>query len=154
MMRKAVLFFLLIISVKAFSQQETILPVSEPVKVALSASMLSKVDTLMQRYVDQKKLPGIVTMVARHGKVVSFRKYGAMGNGKPMKLDAIFRIASMTKPITSVAVMMLYDEGRFQLDDPVLEQIRDEIKNLDINNLTPVEALNKLNEVKRIITGK
>jgi CubicO group peptidase (beta-lactamase class C family) len=122
-MRKAVLFFLLITSFSGFSQKETILSVSEPGKVGLSASVLNEVDTLMQHYVDQKKLPGMVTMVARHGKVVSFKKFGVMGVGKPMQSEAIFRIASMTKPITSVAVMMLYDEGRFQLDDPVSKYI-------------------------------
>ena len=125
------------------------MPVSEPVKVALSASMLSKVDTLMQRYVDQKKLPGIVTMVARHGKVVSFRKYGVMGDGKPMQVDAIFRIASMTKPITSVAVMMLYGEGRFQLDDPVSKYIP-EFKDLKVLTSIGTSGMKLTDQVKQM----
>jgi DNA mismatch repair protein MutS len=70
-------------------------------------------------------------------------------------LEADNRQATVSKPIGSIAE---HREGMqlsfFQLDDPVLEQIRDEIKNLDINNLTPVEALNKLNDIKRIIKGR
>ena len=131
------MFFLLLISLPGLSQQGNILPASAPRKVGLSASVLSQVDTLMQRYVDQKKLPGMVTMVARRGKVASFQKYGAMDAGKPMQLNAIFRIASMTKPITSVAVMMLYEEGCFQLDDPVSKYIP-EFKDLKV--LTSIDA--------------
>jgi CubicO group peptidase (beta-lactamase class C family) len=148
-MRKAVLFSLLIVSFSGFSQQETILPVSEPGKVGLSSTELSQVDKLMQRYVDQKKLPGMVTMVARHGKVVSFKKYGVMGVGKPMQLDAIFRIASMTKPITSVAVMMLYDEGRFQLDDPVSKYIP-EFKDLKVFSSIDATGINLTEQVEQM----
>lgn len=75
----------------------------------------------MQAYVDQKKLPGVITLVSRRGKVVHFERFGLMDieSNKPMQADTIFRIYSMTKPITSVAMMMLYEEGRFQLDDPI-----------------------------------
>ena len=71
------------------------------------------------------------------------------------QLETDNRQSGVSKPIGEIAENREgYQLSFFQLDDPVLEQIRDEIKNLDINNLTPVEALNKLNEVKRIITGK
>ena len=61
----------------------------------------------------------------------------------------------LSKPVGELAAQREgYQLSFFQLDDPVLEQIRDEIKGLDVNNLTPIEALNKLNEIKRIITGK
>ena len=73
----------------------------------------------------------MIAMVARHGKVVSIEKVGWMAAGKPMQLNAIFRIASMTKPVTSLAVMMLYDEGYFQLDDPVSKYIP-EFKDLKV----------------------
>ena len=122
-MRKSILFFLLFTCLYSFSQQETFLSRTEPEKMGLSSKCLSQVNILMQKYVDENKLPGMIAMVARHGKVVSFEKFGLMDTGKPMQLDAIFRIASMTKPITSVAVMMLYDEGYFQLDDPVSKYI-------------------------------
>lgn len=148
-MRKPLLFFLLFTSLNCFSQQETILPVSVPEKVDLSPNRLKQAGILMQKYVDEKKLPGMITMVARHGKVVSFEKYGMMDVGKPMQLDAIFRIASMTKPITSVAVMMLYEEGHFQLDDPVAKYIP-EFK--DIMVFSPIEknGINLSDQVKPI----
>ena len=64
-------------------------------------------------------------MVARHGKLVKFRRYGyqALGAGEPLREDAIFRIASMTKPIIAVAMLLLYEEGKWQLDDPVTKFI-------------------------------
>lgn len=75
----------------------------------------------MQRYIDRKEIAGGVTLVARHGQVAWLKAQGVMdlGSGKPMTEDTIFRIASMTKPIASVALMMLYEEGYFQLNDPL-----------------------------------
>lgn len=92
-----------------------------PEKVGFSTDRLRRVHPVMQAYVDQKKLPGIITLVSRRGKVVHFEKFGLMDieSNKPMQADTIFRVYSMTKPITSVAMMMLYEEGRFQLDDPI-----------------------------------
>jgi len=75
----------------------------------------------MQGYVDRKEVAGAVAIVARHGKVVYHRSFGYRyaETGAPMSNDVIFRIASMTKPIVSVALMMLWEEGRFQLQDPI-----------------------------------
>lgn len=75
----------------------------------------------MQGYIEQKKLAGTIAMVARYGKVAYLERFGMMDleAAKPMQFDTIFRIYSMTKPITSVALMMLYEEGQFQLHDPV-----------------------------------
>jgi CubicO group peptidase (beta-lactamase class C family) len=75
----------------------------------------------MQAYVDCGKLPGLITMVARRGQIAHVGCFGWMHieADRRMELDALFRLASMTKPITSVAVMMLYEEGRFQLSDPI-----------------------------------
>ena len=75
----------------------------------------------MQRYVDEGKLSGIIAAIARRGQLVYRKKFGQMDikADKPMEFDTIFRIYSMSKPITSVAVMMLYEEGRFLLGDPV-----------------------------------
>jgi CubicO group peptidase (beta-lactamase class C family) len=96
-----------------------------PEAVGFSSARLLRVDQAMQRYVDKGKLAGIVTAVTRRGKLVHEEKYGMMDveADKPMQLDTIFRIYSMTKPITSVAVMMLYEEGRFFLSDPVHKYI-------------------------------
>jgi CubicO group peptidase (beta-lactamase class C family) len=92
-----------------------------PEKVGFSTDRLGRVHPVMQAYVDQKKLPGVIALVSRRGKVVHFEWFGLMDieSNKPMQADTIFRIYSMTKPITSVAMMMLYEEGRFQLDDPI-----------------------------------
>jgi len=92
-----------------------------PEEVGFSASRLGRIGTWMQGYIDQNKLVGTIAMVARCGKVAYLERFGMMDleAAKPMQFDTIFRIYSMTKPITTVAVMMLYEEGRFQLHDPV-----------------------------------
>ncbi len=92
-----------------------------PEEVGFSASRLSRIGTWMQGYIDQNKLAGTIAMVARYGKVTYLERFGMMDleAAKPMQFDTIFRIYSMTKPIASVALMMLFEEGRFQLDDPV-----------------------------------
>lgn len=92
-----------------------------PEEVGLSASRLSRINTVMQCYVDQNKLAGVVTLVARRGQVAHFEAFGLMDMAahKPMQLDTLFRLYSMTKPIVSVACMMLYEQGHFHLSDPV-----------------------------------
>jgi CubicO group peptidase (beta-lactamase class C family) len=94
-------------------------------KVGLSSTRLQRISIVMQDYVDQHKLAGIITMLARRGEVVHFECFGMMDieADKPMQPDTIFRLYSMTKPITSVAVMMLYEEGHFQLYDSVSKYI-------------------------------
>ena len=97
------------------------LPMTKPESVGMSRERLQRITPVMQQYIDEKLVPGTVTLVARHGKVVHFEAQGYMDVDKqtPMRKDALFRIASMTKPITSVALMMLWEEGKFQLRDPV-----------------------------------
>lgn len=97
-----------------------ILAPATPEAEGFSAERLKRLDTYMQGLVDQGHLPGAVTMVARHGRVVSYDTYGkkAIG-GAPMTKDTIFRIYSQTKPVTGVAMMMLFEEGKWRLDDPV-----------------------------------
>jgi len=122
-MLKTIIVSLVLVLATACTPQEAKLPFAKPEQVGISTERLNQIKPAMQSYIDGNKLPGMVTMVARHGKVVSFEKFGVMDVNRPMDLDAIFRIASMTKPITSVAVMMLYEEGFFQLDDPVAKYI-------------------------------
>lgn len=95
--------------------------ISTPEELGFSSDRLGRIGVVMQRYVDEGKLAGIVTLVARRGRVVHFEKFGYqdLETGQPMRLDTIFRIYSMTKPITSVALMMLYEQGLFHLTDPV-----------------------------------
>jgi CubicO group peptidase (beta-lactamase class C family) len=92
-----------------------------PEDVGFSTERLGRIGPAMQRYVDRKDLAGLLTMVARRGKTVHFERFGMMDveAGKPMEFDTIFRIYSMTKPITSVALMMLLEEGLVRLTDPV-----------------------------------
>lgn len=92
-----------------------------PASVGFSAERLARLDRSIQEEVDQKRIAGVVLYVARDGKPVRFRSYGLQDieAGKPMPADAIFRIASMSKAVTTLAVMMLYEEGRFLLHDPV-----------------------------------
>ena len=97
------------------------LPTAEPEAVGMSSERLQRLDRVMQGYVDRDEVAGVVTLVARHGKVVHFSALGERNveSGPPMTHDSIFRIASMTKPIVSTALMMLYEEGYFQLRDPI-----------------------------------
>ena len=110
--------FLLFLTVSVFGDG---LPMVEPEAVGLSTDRLSRIDKVMETHVAQQKIAGGVTLLARHGKIAHLGVYGMMDveAEKPMKPDTIFRIASMTKPITSVAVMMLYEEGHFRLNEPV-----------------------------------
>ena len=94
---------------------------TSPEAVGLSAQRLGRIDTRMQGYIDKQKLAGLITVVARHGQVAHFECFGSMNleTKQPVRPDTIMRIYSMTKPITSVAVLMLYEAGHFQLDDSV-----------------------------------
>ena len=93
----------------------------KPEEVGLSASRLDRIRTHLQRYIESGKLTGTLTLVARKGQIAYFEPQGYLEteHTRPMQRDTIFRIYSMSKPITSVALMMLYEQGLFQLDDPV-----------------------------------
>jgi CubicO group peptidase (beta-lactamase class C family) len=97
------------------------IPSAKPESLGLSSERLDRIGTTVQHSIDDKQIAGAVTMVVRRGRVAWFKAQGMMDReaGKAMRPDAMFRICSMTKPITSAAVMMLYEEGRFQLDDPI-----------------------------------
>jgi CubicO group peptidase (beta-lactamase class C family) len=94
---------------------------ASPESVGMSSQRLQRVTRLVQGWVDDGKIPGAISIVGREGQVVHFETYGMMDAEAqaPMRTDTVFRIYSMTKPIASIALMMLYEEGRFQLDDPV-----------------------------------
>ena len=97
------------------------LPTASPESVGLSAERLRRIAAAVDQSIKDQQIAGAVTMVVRHGKVAWLKPQGSLDReaGKAMPADAIFRICSMTKPITSVAVMMLYEEGRFQLEDSI-----------------------------------
>ena len=106
-----------------------------PESVGLSSERLERIGRNIQKSVDENRIAGAVSLVARHGQIAYFKAFGMASreDRKPMQTDHIFRICSMTKPITSVAVMMLYEEGRFLLNDPVSNFIPEfkEMKVLD-----------------------
>jgi CubicO group peptidase (beta-lactamase class C family) len=93
--------------------------------VGFSSERLERLHSLIQAEVDNKQLVGAVTILARHGKVVEYRTYGQrdLGRGAPMTKDVIFRDYSMTKPVTGVAMMILYEQGKWLPSDPVAKYI-------------------------------
>jgi CubicO group peptidase (beta-lactamase class C family) len=128
----AFVFALLATANAAHARDNGIAP-AKPEAVGFSAERLQRLDKGMQAYVDQKQLAGIATILARHGKVVHESAYGVMDlqSKAPLKTDSIVRIFSMTKPITGVAMMMLYEEGKWRINDPISRYIP-EFKDLKV----------------------
>jgi CubicO group peptidase (beta-lactamase class C family) len=109
------------------------LPQSKPESVGFSSERLKRLDAGMKAIVDSKQLAGITTVVARRGQIVQQMTYGQadVAGKKPMRMDTIVRIYSMTKPITGVAMMMLYEEGKWKPSDPISRHIP-EFKDLKV----------------------
>jgi CubicO group peptidase (beta-lactamase class C family) len=101
------------------------LPTARAESVGVSSERLARLGAGMKSLVDEGRLAGVVTMVARHGKVIEFEAIGKrnVAADLPMEKDSIFRIYSMSKPVTGVAMMMLFEEGKWQLNDPVAKYI-------------------------------
>ena len=129
------------------------LPMASPESVGMSSDRLKRIDALMQRYIDDELVAGTVTLVARKGKVVHFNAQGVkdVASGEAMTADTIFRMASMTKPIASVALMMLYEEGWFQLYDPISNWLP-AFKNMNIEVPSPDSDAVTLQPAKTAIT--
>lgn len=113
------LFILIVLA--GFSISTYAVDLTPPQRMGFSPAKLHELEKHFQGYVDENKLAGLTTLVARRGQLVHLKSYGMMNqdSGKAMTQDAVFRVYSMTKPITGVAMMMLWEEGKFQLDDPV-----------------------------------
>ncbi len=96
-------------------------PTAKPEDVGLSSERLQRINQTVQRYIDDNQVSGAVTLVARKGRIAHFAAQGLMDieSKKPMAKDAIFRLASSSKPITALAIMMLVEEGKVRLTDPV-----------------------------------
>lgn len=122
-MKRTIIFLLLaILSFPTIAQPTAKgLPTAKAEDVGMSSERLARIRTAMQRYIDRQQVAGVVTLVARRGRVVYLDAQGLRdAEAKtPMQTDTIFRMASMTKPIASVALMMLYEEGHFLLQDPI-----------------------------------
>ncbi len=95
--------------------------VVKPETVGISTERLERLHAMMKQQIDEKELAGAVTILARHGKVVDYWNYGQrdMATGAPMTKDSIFRDFSMTKPVTGVAMMILYEQGKWLPTDPI-----------------------------------
>ena len=103
----------------------------KPEEVGMSGKILAAIDELAQVGLKAKYYKGAVVLVARHGQICYLKSYGEASEDKPMQTDAIFRLASMTKPMVMAALMQFYDSGQFKLDDPVSKFIP-EFKNLQV----------------------
>jgi len=119
------------------------LPTASPASVGFSPERLDRLDEAMQAEIDAGHYAGISLMVARHGALVKSRRYGyqTLESREQMRKDAIFRIASMTKPIIAAAMMTLYEQGRWQLDDPVTTFIPEfaDLRVLQDDKLVPLD---------------
>lgn len=115
------IFSVLAISTTAVAKDVRKISTTKAEKVGMSSERLEQLSNLGQGYVDKEQYSGIVTLVARKGRVVHFQAHGIYGvdNPKPLETDTLFRIYSMTKPITAVAAMTLYEQGKFHMNDPV-----------------------------------
>lgn len=137
-MNKHVLVCLLsLLSLYSFAQQadkpQKLITAKNPESVGMSSERLRRLDNVLQQYVEKNTLPGMVAIIVRKGQIVYHKAFGMadVQASRQMKTDDIFRIASMTKAITSTAAMMLYEEGKFSLDDPVSRFIP-EFKNAQV----------------------
>ncbi len=108
----------------AFVVQAASLPKARPDEVGLSADRLARLTQVLQGYIEEGKIAGMVTLIARNGRVAYLHPFGKLDpRGADMPADGIFRIASQTKAVTSVAVMILQEEGKVLLDDPIARYI-------------------------------
>jgi len=121
-----------------------------PAQVGLSPERLARLDEYMKRQVAGGHLPGAVTLLARHGKIVVFNSYGAADPDRhvAMTKDSIFRIYSQTKVVTGVAMMMLYEEGKWHFDDPVTRFLP-ELKSLRVSKGTNADGSMQMEDIAR-----
>jgi len=125
-------------------------PAVSPESVGFDSARLAKLDAAMAKVVADGRVAGMTTLLARHGKVVEFKTYGkpSLESTQPLSKDAIFRIYSMSKPITGVAMMILFEEGKWRLDDPVTRYVP-EFKNLKVVASVGKDGTMVLEDMKR-----
>ncbi len=123
----------LCLSLPSLQAQNQLKNTLTPESVGMSTERLKRIDTVLNEYLQKDWIPGVVVLVARKGEIVYHQAVGKNGitSNSPMQKDDIFRIASMTKPIVSVGLMLLYEEGKFLLDEPLAKYIP-EFKNPQI----------------------
>ncbi|MBL6664131.1 MAG: beta-lactamase family protein [Flavobacteriales bacterium] len=143
-MKKLLFFIFFIVFNLSFAQLEK----KDPELVGVSSERLNRVSEISKNYVAEGKVPGIVTMIARKGKLIYFEAYGNRGVDSKVKIkkNDLFRIYSMTKPVTAIAAMQLYEKGKFQLNDPITKYLP------ELNNLKRYNSKGELIDVKTEIT--
>src|SRR5215475_14085559 len=134
MRARVALFVLVLVAFVAPAWAQQPLPASKPEQVGMSSQRLEGVAQMLRAQVERGRFPGAVVVVARKGKIAYFEAFGQRDpqTGAPMTKDAIFRLYSMTKPFTPVAAMMLVEDGRILLSDPVSKYIP-KLANLEVS---------------------
>ena len=129
-MKNKLILLSFILCFKGYSQTKSLkntpaLSDASPESVGMSSERIARMDNIFQNSVNNKQVPGVAAIVIRNGKIIYHKSFGMADNqsNRALKKDDIFRIASMSKAITSTAVMMLWEEGKFQLDDPISKYI-------------------------------
>jgi CubicO group peptidase (beta-lactamase class C family) len=146
-MKSVLLMSLLVTSTTIFAENGIVSPES----VGLSSARLKNMDTLLESHVAEKKIAGANVLIARKGKIAYFKSFGVADDNKPMQQDTLFRVVSMTKPLTSVAIMLLYEQGKLLLSDPVSKYIP-EFKNQKVLEMNANGKGYKLVPAKREVT--
>jgi CubicO group peptidase (beta-lactamase class C family) len=151
--RSTLLFFVLMSGIALSAIGQTTPLLVSPEKSGLSAARLKTIDRVLNEYVTRKEVAGGVALIARKGQIGYLKSFGKKDTeaNQPMTNDAIFRIASMTKAITNVAVMMLFEEGYFALDDPISKFIP-EFSEMQVMVTDPETRTYKLEKAKKPIT--
>ncbi len=141
------------VAAKTIAKTARDLAMASPESVGIAPERLRRLDAAMNRVVGEKQVAGLVTLLERHGKIVHFAAAGRQDVRKPepMQKDTIFRIYSMTKPVTGVAMMMLYEEGKWRLDDPVSRYIP-EFAKLKVYTGKNDDGSPKLEDARRSMT--
>ena len=123
---------------------------ASPEAVGFEAARLKLMDDYMAKVVSDGRVAGMTTLLARHGKIVEFKTYGkaSLATGKPMEKDTIFRIYSMSKPLTGTAMMILFEQGKWRLDDPVTRYVP-EFKTLRVVKSVNADGAMVLEDMKR-----
>lgn len=127
-----------------------LMPATNPEALGFDTQRLARLDAYMAKAVADGRVAGMITLLARHGQVVSEKSYGyrSLATKAPMTRDTIFRLYSMSKPITGVAMMLLFEEGRWRLDDPITRFVP-EFKNLKVMNWAGGDGSGTLEDMKR-----
>ena len=156
-LHRTLLFFILFLTPLVHGQATVLLPMAKPEKVGLDTKKLKAVNQKMEQLVKEDRLAGGIVVIARKGKVAHFGTYGKrdLGNDLPVERDTIFRIYSMTKAITSVAALMLNEEGKLSLDDPLSKYFPSlkAMKVLDKNELVQAKSEATVADLLRHTSG-